>query len=321
MPETLTAAPPTTDHDSASNPTDFANRLRRETTAIRLHITWPGTRKSLTTAQRDLAAANFDAKPNSLSAGKKLLDTSHPAFKAVTSVKTRVVGYWKGVSLPYVEPGVRLIRRMEIDHCNEQLTQFQKELEERVCELADCYEELVESARSRLGDLFDPSDYDRNVRELFRLSWDYPSVEPPVYLRRLSPELYEAESRRVAARFSEAVALAEHAFAEELAQLIGHLAERLSGATDGKPKVFRDSAVDNFAEFFEKFRSLNLGSNEELDQLVNDAEQLLSGVRPETLRTNTSFRQEMAASMSEIGHGIDEILVNQPRRRIERRAR
>ena len=39
------------------------------------------------------------------------------------------------------------------------------------------------------------------------------------------------------------VQLAEQAFIEELARLVDHLTERLSGAEDGKPKVFRDSAV------------------------------------------------------------------------------
>jgi len=53
----------------------------------------------------------------------------------------------------------------------------------------------------------------------------------------------------VAARFEEAVRLAEQAFASELADLVDHLAERLSPGADGRPKVFRDSAIANFSEF------------------------------------------------------------------------
>ena len=41
--------------------------------------------------------------------GKKLLDTKHPAFKTVTAIKGRIVSYWKAMSLPYPEPGVRQI--------------------------------------------------------------------------------------------------------------------------------------------------------------------------------------------------------------------
>ena len=56
----------------------------------------------------------------------------------------------------------------------------------------------------------------RTLRGLFDLSWDFPSVEPPPYLQQLSPALYQLECQRVAARFDEAVRLAEQAFLEEL---------------------------------------------------------------------------------------------------------
>ena len=51
-------------------------------------------------------------------------------------------------------------------------------------------------------------------------------------------------------RFDEAVRLTEAAFTEELAKLVDHLAEKISGTDDGKPKVFRDSAVENMQQFF-----------------------------------------------------------------------
>jgi hypothetical protein len=41
----------------------------------------------------------------------------------------------------------------------------------------------------------------------------------------------------------EAVRLAEEAFIAELAKLVSHLTERLAGQKDGKPRIFRDSAV------------------------------------------------------------------------------
>ncbi|MCG8583728.1 MAG: hypothetical protein MI757_03355 [Pirellulales bacterium] len=63
-----------------------ASRLRTTMAAVRLSISWLGTRKTLSTAQKNQAADSFEAEGKFLSAGKKLLDTSHPAFKAVTAV-------------------------------------------------------------------------------------------------------------------------------------------------------------------------------------------------------------------------------------------
>ena len=54
--------------------------------------------------------------------------------------------------------------------------------------------------------------------------------------------------------------------------MVNHLAERLAGEDDGRPKVFRDSAITNLSEFFVRFRELNVGSSEQLDELVSDGE-------------------------------------------------
>jgi hypothetical protein len=104
------------------------------------------------------------------------------------------------------------------------------------------------------------------------------SGEPPEYLRQLSPQLYQQEVSRIAARFDEAVQLAEHTFTEELSKLVSHLTERLSGSDDGKPKVFRDSAIENLSEFFARFRHLNIRSDQQLDNLVAQARRVVRGV-------------------------------------------
>ena len=53
-----------------------------------------------------------------MSAGKKLLDTRHPAFLAVTNVRHQLVATWQSMSLRYPVPSVRLIRQDKIDEFN-----------------------------------------------------------------------------------------------------------------------------------------------------------------------------------------------------------
>jgi hypothetical protein len=153
------------------------------------------------------------------------------------------------------------------------------------------------------------------------MAWDFPSVEPPSYLQQLAPELYAQECERVRARFEEAVQLAEQAFLEELAKLVEHLNERLSGESDNKPKVFRDTAVTNLDEFFQKFRLLNIRSNAQLDELVDRAQAAVRGVRPQQLRDDQSLRQEVASQLSAVQSALDGLLVDRPRRNILRRPR
>mgnify|MGYP003622267810 CR=1 FL=1 len=146
-------------------------------------------------------------------------------------------------------------------------------------------------------------------------------MEPPGYLRRLHPDLYERECRRVAAQFDEAVQLAEQAFLAEFGELVTHLAERLSGRKDGTPKVFRDSAVENLQEFFGRFRRLAVGSSEDLDRRVNDAQALLAGVEPASLRGDATLRGEIRGELQRVGAALDGLLVDRPRRHVLRRAK
>ena len=295
-----------------------AEHLRSTTAAVRVSFTWFGAQKTLTPQQKEQAAESFGAQGQSLSVGKKLLDTRHPRFKAVAAIRTRIVGYWKSVSLPYPESGIRLIRQATVGTFNQQLDQFKAELNEAVLQLDRQYTTLKDSARQRLGSLYNEADYPISLRNLFDVSWEYPSVEPPSYLQQLSPELYQQECRRVAARFDDAVQMAESAFIEELEKLVSHLTIKLNGDEDGKPKIFRDSTVQNLQTFFQRFQQLNIHSSEQLDNLVNDCQQIVNGVQPNQLRTNRQLRQSVATNLSRVQSGLDGLLVDRPRRRIIR---
>jgi hypothetical protein len=299
--------------------TSPSQRLRTTMAAVRVSLSWLGVRKTLTAEQKSQAADTFGAEGAFLSAGKKLLDTTHPAFKAVTAIKGRIIALWKSMSLPYPEPGIRLIRQDQIENFNTQIASLRDELDAAVRQLDEHFADLKAAARDRLGSLYNPADYPASLLGLFQVSWDYPALEPPDYLAQLNPEIYRQECERVSARFDEAVQLAEQAFIEELQDLVSHLAERLTGQADHRPKVFRDSAVTNLTEFFQRFRQLNIRSNDQLDQLVAQCQQVIRGVEPQSLRDSQGVRQRVATQLSHVESALDTLLVDKPRRNILRR--
>jgi hypothetical protein len=301
--------------------TSPAQQLRTAMAAMRLSFCWWGVRKTLSAEQKAQAAEPFGAEGSYLSAGKKLIDTGSPKFKAVTAVRNRAGQFWKGMTLPYPEAGIRLFKHSDLNTINVQMTSLKAELDEAVEALNEDFDQLKAAARQRLGELYNEADYPASLMGLFEMSWDFPSVEPPDYLRRLSPQLYEQEARRVAARFDESVQLAERAFTEELEALVSHLAERLTGSDDGRPKIFRDSAVENLTEFFERFRHLNVRSNAQLDELVERAQRIVQGVQPQELRDNDSLRQRVATQIAAVEASLDQLLVDRPRRNILRRSK
>ena len=112
--------------------------------------------------------------------------------------------------------------------------------------------------------------------------------------------------------------MAEEAFSAELSKLVSHLTERLSGQEDGKPKIFRDSAVENLNDFFQRFRALNIGSSEQLDQLVVQVQNVVRGIEPQQLRDTQSLRQQVATQLSGVQSVLDGLMVDRPRRNILR---
>ena len=296
-----------------------AQRLRTTMAAVKLAFTWLGVRKTLAPEQRSTAARAFQADREFLSASKLILDTKNPTYRNVARVRSEAAGYWRTVTLPFPEPGVRLLNQNLLGQFASTMQTYREKLQEAARDLAGEYELLKTEAQLRLGALFNPSDYPSTLDGLFDLEVSYPTIEPPGYLMALQPDVYQAEQARVRERFESAVELAEQAFATELQRLTSHLAERLTGTHDGQPKIFRDSAVENLREFFERFRRLNIRSNSELDMLVEEAEQVITGIEPQQLRESNRLRQMVANDFEQIQASVGELLIDRPRRNILRR--
>jgi hypothetical protein len=300
-------------------PTDApAQRLRRTAAAVRVHFTWWGVHRTLTAQQKEEVGDACGADARLLSAGKKIIDVRHEAVRRLTSIRSRIVHYWRSLTLPYVEAGVRLIRQTDVEPFVRNMEGFRDELVGAEGDVDAVFDALKADARQRLGRLYNPADYPPAVRGLFSVDWDLPSVEPPAYLMRLSPEVYRQEQERVAQRFEEAVRLAEEAFVAEFGRLVSHLTERLAGDADGERRVFRDSVVGNLGEFFTRFRDLNVRSNQDLDRLVERAQELVRGVTPQDLRDDAGLRRHVAAEMAAVQSQLEGMTVERPRRRIVR---
>jgi hypothetical protein len=296
-----------------------AHRLRTTMAAVKLSFTWLGVRKTLAPEQRTTAARAFHADRELLSASKLILDLKHPAYRAVATVRSEASGYWRTVTLPFPEAGIRLLPQSSLRLFAQTMQTYRERLQEAARELSSQYDTIKSEAQRRLGTLYNASDYPTTLDGLFDLEVTYPAIEPPQYLVSLHPEVYQQEQARVRERFESAVELAEQAFATELQRLTAHLAERLTGLHDGQPKVFRDSAVENLREFFERFRRLNIRSSPELDALVEEAQQVITGIEPQQLRDSVRLRQMVARDFEQIQASVGEMLVDRPRRNILRR--
>ena len=131
-----------------------------------------------------------------------------------------------------------------------------------------------------------------------------------------NPELYQQEQTRIQQRFETAVMMAEDAFAEQLQEMIAHLIERLTDEPDGTKKTFKSSAVENFNEFYETFKRMNVRSNAQLENLIRQANDLVAGIDIKDLRKNNNLRQNLTQQMTNVKSALDNLITNAPRRRV-----
>jgi hypothetical protein len=302
----------------ADNVENTAREMRQSMGAVKLSFSWLGTQRKLSDAQTKQAAEMFAASTDLVTASKKLIDTKHPAYKAATAIKSQASAFWRGLTLPYPQEGVRLIRQADVTTFEERMSDFKAQLDAAVANLQLEYEVIKEKAREKLGSLYNAEDYPSTLEGVFSISWEYPPIEPPQYLMTFNPQLYEQERSRIQHRFEEAVTLAENAFADELSGLISHLVERLTDEPDGKKKAFKASTIENFKEFYQNFQRMNVRSNANLESLISQANNLVSGITPNDLRQSNELQNALRTQMSELKTSLDSVIREAPRRRILR---
>lgn len=293
-----------------------AVQLRGAMGAVRLSFNWIGTQRKLNDEIAARAAATFEAQSSSFIASKKLFDTKNEAYRRLTAIKSQAQAYWRKITLPFPQQAIRLIRREDIPAFETMMADFKAQLADAVATLQDEYENIKENARQTLGQLYNENDYPASLENIFSIYWEYPNVDAPNYLMTFSPELYRQEQVRVQQRFEDAVRLAENAFAEELHALVEHLISRLEPGPTGEQKQFRASAINNFHEFAEHFRRMNVRSNPELNALVDRAENIVQGVDPKTLRNNQGLRDSIRESMSSVQTALADLVETAPSRRL-----
>lgn len=295
---------------------ETANELRQTMGAVKLSFSWLGTQRKLSDLQTKQAADTFHAATDLVTASKRLIDTKNSTYRTLTALKSQASAYWRSMTLPYPQDGIRLIKQSDIAAFEDKMREFKEQLAAAASNLQLEYESIKEAAREKLGDLFNPLDYPPTLEGVFEIKWEYPPVEPPNYLMTFNPELYQQEQSRIQQRFEAAVIMAEDAFAEQLQEMVSHLIERLTDEPDGTKKTFKSSAIENFKEFYDNFRRMNVRSNAQLENLIQQANSLVSGVEAKDLRSNSNLRQDLRTQMTTVKTALDTLITNAPRRRV-----
>jgi len=299
-------------------------RLDKATVLLSLTITSPGKRR-----KGRLDQIETDADRDMLSLSKELFDSEE--LKAIETLngQLRQWIYKKALQVPSLfRAGVYVLPVAMVEDVDQRLQSHQVQLSDLAALFASAYPGLVAAARARLRSQFNPADYPQAqispdgavyvdqsaVQRLFRIEWRYVTLGAPDALQGISRDVWEREKAKTAAAWRQASDEIRDLLRAGFAELVEHMAERLTPGDDGKPKVFRDSLVANMAEYLETFPLRNVTNDSELAGLVDQAREMLQGVSPKDLRSNEALRDATARNMAEIKAALDAAATTRTRR-------
>lgn len=297
---------------------DFSAKVAAATAAVRLRTRSTTARRSLNDSNVRKLADTFKANAKEVGGYKQALDTKSEYVAPVYSILREAKQLVERFTIDYPETGIRLIKVDRIGELETRLRALQDDLATATAEMYEHWSEIKADRQRVLVDLYDPNDYATDPRQCYAIELSYPAIGPDERLAKLHPDLYEAERQRVSARLETAVRAAEQAAIDELSGMLAHLIERLEPKPDGTKQTLKQSSIDNIKEYCQYFKGVTIGSNEQLDALVLQVEQIAAGVSQKTLKRSTkSAREQFATKANELKESLAKIVVDRPARKIQ----
>jgi hypothetical protein len=261
----------------------------------------------------DITQISVDADKQQLSLSKRLIQSEE--YDNVRRAQRELKAWCMARCMPsFLKDGIYVVLLTEIESFEKKLQEVSKDLRDNIVP-AFCskYEAQVEASKSTLRELFNESDYisASAMQNRFGVSWNWISFAVPENL----PEGIRAqEVEKLQNKFKEAQEEILATLRAQYQQLIQHALDKLTPEA-GKKVVIKDALIGNFQEFFETFEAKNLMEDDELEELVEKAKELLKNVTGDGLRKDTKLKTQIAASFTKVKKQIDKLVVDAPSRK------
>ena len=248
-----------------------------------------------------------------VTASKKLVEPA--SLKPICKISNTTRTWLMTKSLPFPITSMVFIPKNLISEVDAKLSEFKSDFNQAVDDFSYEYNDLRENAKEYLGTLFNEVDYPMDIISKFKFHWRFVILSiPNGDSKLLDPGVYAREEAKFMETMEEARTLAIEALREEFSQMVEHISERFTQDGD-KPKVFRNSTVDSFYEYFQTFKDRNIFKDDQLSQLVVRAQSVLSGKPMNQIRSNLRIKESVRSGMADIENSIVEVF-KRPRRKI-----
>jgi hypothetical protein len=215
----------------------------------------------------------------------------------------------------FIKSGVFVVRLDMVQAFEAHLAAQNKRLAaELIPAFKRAYPAQVQQAEQRLKDQFDIRDYpDASLFDTaFGVEWGWVTFGVP---ENVPADVRARELKKLQEKMLDAEKEIRAALRESFNDLLAAAVERLKVAPGEKPKVFRDSLLENFTQFFDTFKAKNLMDDRELEAVVEKARTVIAKVTPDALRERSTVRQKTVAAFEQVKAEVDKLVASAPSRR------
>ena len=256
-----------------------------------------------------------DADPARLKHAKQINVSGE--YDSIAELQNATKAWCLARSMPScILPGLFAVSVDEVENITNKLEAQKAKLDPLVQDLVNAWPRLVENARYALNGSFNAADYlpAESVPAKFGITYNWLQLDVP---EGLPPEIRKQEEAKLRKQFEDAQKEIIEALREGFAALVDHAVDKLSTKPGEKQKIFRDSLVENFTEFFDTFNARNLMQDEELAKIVEQARNIMGNVGAQTLRESGRARQTVVQKLTEVQAVMDTLLTERKSRKFD----
>jgi len=258
---------------------------------------WVGRKKDKR-ASADVTTQNH-ADTGVANVTKKLL-AHNDDLKAIQTHVTAMRSLHAAMTMPWSNSGLRLLPTAQYFKYVQAMSDMTNEFWKLANEFLVKYNDAVIDIHLKMGGLFVRDDYPtvEALERKFSVGINYMPLPDAGDFR---VDIGNDALREAKAQYSEFYAKQYNTAMNDvwtrLHKSLTSMSERLDYGSKEDKKVFRDSLVGNVNDMIELLRVCNVTNSSQMSAMANSLEEAMSGVTPDALREDDSFRAETKAAV------------------------
>ena len=289
---------PQTETVTPSVPQSNAPTLASSAMLVEVNISnWVGRKKDKR-ASADVTTQNY-AATGVANVNKKLL-ANNADLKAIQTHVTAMRSLHADMTMPWSNSGLRLLPTAQYFKYTEAMTGMVNKFWGLVNAFLLNYHDAVIDVQMLLGDLFSRDDYPtaEELQRKYRVHINYmPLPDAGDFRVDIGNDALAEVQEKYSEFYAKQYNTAMNDVWTRLHKALTSMSERLDYGSKEDKKVFRDSLVGNVNDMIELLRVCNVTNSSQMSAMANSLEEAMSGVTPDALREDDTFRAETKAAV------------------------